>query len=120
MSYYTADQATLGDRIAAAREALALTQKELADRLGVRRKTLTEWEDDRSEPRANRLHLMAGVLGVSLIWLMTGEGDGPAAPPTADLATQDRARLREDIVALRRLALTMIERLDSLERGLRA
>ena len=77
--WYSDDQATLGDRIAAAREAAGLSQKELARRLGVGEETMVRWEDDRAEPRANRLSMLSGMLGVSLRWLLNGEGDGPAA-----------------------------------------
>lgn len=113
MSYYAADQATLGDRIAAARDALGLTQKQLADRLGVRRKTLADWEDDRSEPRANRLHMMSGLLGVSLIWLMTGEGDGLADPETPPRPAP--SRLAAEVTLLRAMAATLADRLHALE-----
>ncbi|MFB2530849.1 multiprotein-bridging factor 1 family protein [Paracoccus sp. p4-l81] len=116
MSYYAADQATLGDRIAAAREALGLTQKELSDRLGVRRKTLAEWEDDRAEPRANRLHMMSGVLGVSLIWLMTGEGAGLPAPDHAPVSRAAPA-VMDEIAALRQIAQDLAARLSALEQG---
>ncbi|MFN4102076.1 MAG: multiprotein-bridging factor 1 family protein, partial [Pararhodobacter sp.] len=57
-TWYTDEHATLGDRLAAAREASAMTQAQLAQRLGVRTKTLRDWEDDVSEPRANRLQML--------------------------------------------------------------
>ena len=44
--YYGEDIATLGDRIAAGREAIGLTQKDLARRLGVKLKTVQSWETD--------------------------------------------------------------------------
>lgn len=75
--WYSDDAATLGDRIAAAREAAGLTQQALADKLGVRPPTIDAWENDRKEPRANRLQTLGGLLGVSLRWLLTGVGDGP-------------------------------------------
>ena len=34
----------------------------------------------RSEPRANRLMMLAGVLGVSPTWLLNGVGESPSAP----------------------------------------
>ncbi len=73
--------ATFGDRLAAAREALGLSPEQLAWRLGVRRSTIATWEDDRAEPRANRMQMLAGILNVSLVWLMTGEGEGPGGAP---------------------------------------
>ena len=78
--WYGPDAATFGDRLAAAREAAGMTQKQLAKRLGVKLGTLNAWENDMSEPRANRLSMMAGILNVSIMWLLTGEGDGLAAP----------------------------------------
>ena len=74
--YFHEDAATFGDRIVAARQELGLSSKELAERMGIGRETLERWENDQSEPRANKLQMLAGVLNVSMIWLMTGEGDG--------------------------------------------
>ena len=76
-NWYAEGRATLGDRITAAREKAGLTTAEAARRLGVRLATFQAWEADASEPRANRLQMLSGLLGVSLRWLMTGEGDGP-------------------------------------------
>jgi len=91
--WYGPESATFGDRLAAAREAQGLSQTQLAKSLGVRANTLKSWEEDRSEPRANRLSMMAGLLNVSLMWLINGEGDGLDAPQEdlhevpADIAT---------------------------------
>lgn len=42
-TWYSADVATFGDRLAGAREAAGLTQEDLAQRLGVRLTTLQNW-----------------------------------------------------------------------------
>lgn len=81
--YYGEDAATLGDRIAAARGAIGLTQAGLAARIGVGAKVVSAWENDRSEPRANRLTMLSGMLGVSVSWLLTGVGEGVAPPGEA-------------------------------------
>jgi transcriptional regulator with XRE-family HTH domain len=78
--WYSNETATFGDRVAGAREALQLSQNELAKRLGVKVKTVRGWENDMVEPRANKLQMLAGILGVSLMWLLNGEGDGLDAP----------------------------------------
>ncbi|MFN3952997.1 MAG: helix-turn-helix domain-containing protein [Pararhodobacter sp.] len=118
--WYSDDQATLGDRLAAAREAAGLSQSALAGRLGVRLKTLRGWENDLAEPRANRLQMLAAMLGVSLRWLLTGEGDG-VAPPITDEQTRDQSlqRTLADLRRLRAEALSMSERLGRLEKRLR-
>jgi transcriptional regulator with XRE-family HTH domain len=74
------ETATFGDRRAAAREAAALSRVELAFRLGVGERTVATCEDDRAEPRANRLQMLAGMLNVTLMWLLIGRGEG-AQPP---------------------------------------
>ncbi|MDX5361902.1 MAG: helix-turn-helix domain-containing protein [Alphaproteobacteria bacterium] len=84
-----------GRRLAAAREAAGLTPAQLARRLGVRTRTLHDWEAGRSEPRANRLSMLAGMLGVSPTWLLTGRGEGPAAPVAREELALLQADLRE-------------------------
>jgi len=100
--WYDAATATLGDRIAGAREAAGLDQAALARGLGVRLATVQAWEDDRAEPRANKLQMAAGLLNVSVGWLLAGTGDGldgPPAPPRRSREAEARAALAE----LRRL-----------------
>lgn len=69
---------TLGWRMSSAREAAGLEMSEAARQLGVMTSTWKAWECDRDIPRANRLFMMAGILGVTPIWLLTGRGTGPA------------------------------------------
>ncbi len=68
---------TFGDRLTWARESLGLSQEELAQRLGVKHRTLRGWEEDRAEPRANRLNMLAGMMNVSIVWLLSGRGTPP-------------------------------------------
>lgn len=66
----------LGKRITASRKAKGWTQSELAQRLGVKKSTIADWESEKAEPRASRLANLAGVLGVPLLWLIAG-GEHP-------------------------------------------
>ena len=63
---------TLGGRIQKAREARGLSTSQLALRVGVMPRTVQFWETDRSEPRANKLQMLAGVLNVPLLWMLDG------------------------------------------------
>ena len=113
--WYSDEAATFGDRLAGAREAAGLSQEELARRLGVRAPTLRAWEDDRAEPRAEKLRFMSGMLGVTLGWLLTGDGEGaPAAPESADVAA-----ILQEMRALRAEMARGAERLGQLEKRLR-
>lgn len=64
---------TIGGRIRQARSEAGLSQRQLATRIAVTNKTLENWEEDRSEPRANKLVMMAGVLNIPSTWLLTGD-----------------------------------------------
>ncbi|MFN3719479.1 MAG: helix-turn-helix domain-containing protein [Rhizobium rhizophilum] len=68
---------TLGGRLSAARDASGLSLPDVANRIGVKRENLLAWEADRSEPGPSSLIDLAGILGVSPMWLMTGVGSGP-------------------------------------------
>ncbi|MQV30683.1 helix-turn-helix domain-containing protein [Sinorhizobium meliloti] len=92
----TGDGDTLGGGIWRARDATGLSTKELASKLGVRNDTISSWERDRAEPRANRLFMLAGVLGVTPAWLMAGIGRAPD-DSTGD-ASGDELRKQLDLV----------------------
>lgn len=109
---YSDETSTFGDRMALAREASGLSQAQLAGRLGVKPQTLANWEEDRSAPRANRMQMLAGLLNVSMVWLLSGQGAAPREPSArgeilallADLRAvrAGQARLAEDMARLER------------------
>ncbi|MCH2075634.1 MAG: helix-turn-helix domain-containing protein [Rhodobacteraceae bacterium] len=105
--FYADDKATLGDRITNAREGVGLSQEDLADKLGIELSTLRDWEEDLSEPRANRLAMLSGVFNVSLRWLMTGQGE--------DLAPTDKGITPEEISAMRVKLLDALDLLAHIE-----
>lgn len=118
-NWYGQDAATFGDRVAAAREQAGMAQKDLARRLGIRLDTLRKWENDLSEPRANRLSMMAGLLNVSMMWLINGEGVGMDAPADAD-ARDDTARaILLELRDMRADLLARAEQVARLEKRLR-
>lgn len=49
------------------------SEQQLAHRLGLKGQTIERWESGEKAPRANKLHQLAGVLGVPVIWLVAGE-----------------------------------------------
>ncbi len=118
-NWYHEDAATLGDRLAAAREAAGLSQTELAVQLGVKPEALDAWENDWKEPRANRLQMLAGLLGVSLRWLLTGVGDGPDDPEGLQDMPNDVRELLAEMRALRTQIARSSVRLGELEKRLR-
>ncbi len=117
--WYSEDAATFGDRLAGAREAYGFSQKELAQHIGVKEKTVHAWEDDLSEPRANKLQMLSGVLNVSMRWLLTGEGVGLGEPEAAALPAEF-ADLLTELREIRSQAAAMAERVGRVEKRLRA
>ena len=118
--WFDPETTTFGDRVAGAREQAGMTQAELAKRLGVKLKTLKGWENDLSEPRANKLSMMAGMLNVSLLWLLSGEGDAPESPEQAVKLSSDVTDLLGEIREIRTQLALSTDRLDRLEKSLRA
>jgi len=119
-TWFAADVATFGDRLAGARETAGLSQEDLAQRLGVRLTTLQAWEEDLAEPRGNRLQMLAGMLNVSLRWLLTAEGDGLEAPAgEATQAPDAAAAALADLARLQTRAAALAAEIAAVERRLR-
>jgi len=121
MDDYSESAATFGDRLALARDRQGLSQAQLARRLGLRVQTVRNWEADRSEPRANKLQMLAGFLNVSMVWLMTGEGAGGPVPHagTVEEAPEGMQEALAEIRDLRLLQTQVADRLAKLEKRLR-
>lgn len=120
MDWYGPDKATFGDRLVAAREKANLSQQDLAKRLGVKNSTIKSWENDNSEPRANRLSMLAGLLNVSITWLISAEGSGVEAPEKSDEMSNDLLDAVKELTALRVNLLKNIDRINNIEKKLRA
>ncbi len=118
--WYGPDAATFGDRVAAARDAAGMSQAVLARRLGVRLATLRNWENDMSEPRANRLSILAGLLNVSMMWLINGEGEGLDGNEGAGVLPSDAAELLSEMRSLRVELSQSAKHVARLEKRLRA
>lgn len=118
-NWYGPDTATFGDRLTAAREAAGLERAELAKRLGVRKSTLRQWEDDMSEPRANRLSMLAGLLNVSIVWLLTGEGQGGIDLQSEAVLPADGRAVLTELAALRTGLRESADQAARLEKRLR-
>lgn len=119
--WFNPDATTFGDRLAGAREAAGMTQRDLSHRLGVKLKTLKGWEDDLNEPRANRLSIMAGLLNVSLSWLISGRGEGPDSPfedSSSDDTLSDILRQMGELRGQIAAATDGLGRLEQTLRGL--
>lgn len=109
---------TLGGRLSAARDASGLSLADVANRIGVKRDSLLSWEADRAEPRPSNLIDLAGILGVSPMWLMTGVGSGPIQE-TSDLPLEalklDLQRLTDAHLECGRLIEKIARQIETYE-----
>ena len=72
---------SLGKRIQALRKEQALTQEQLAERMGVTAQAVSKWENDQSCPDIMSLPRLARELHTTVDTLLTGQSaDVPAAP----------------------------------------
>jgi transcriptional regulator with XRE-family HTH domain len=117
-NWYSSEIATFGDRLAAAREHSGMSPQNLAKRLGVKQSTIRGWEADTNEPRANRLSMLAGLLNVSVMWLLTGEGEGVGTPRAERNVPEEIRDILIDIRTLRATLKDTTEKLSELEKRL--
>ena len=118
MDWYGPDKATFGDRLVAAREKSNLSQQDLAKRLGVKNSTIKSWENDNSEPRANRLSMLAGLLNISITRSISAEGSGVERPENLYEMRDDLQKPLKELKALRMNLLKSVDRIDSIEKKL--
>jgi len=116
--WFDAESATLGDRITGARDAGGMDQKQLAKRLGIKLTTLQDWENDVSEPRANKLQMLAGLLNVSITWLLEGVGDGIDGPGEGGPLDEDVRGILTELRELKTRSNKTANRLGALEKRL--
>ena len=62
-------------RLKAVRRAIGLTQQEFADRLGIKRGAVANYEIGRNAPIDAVISLICREFGVNETWLRTGEGE---------------------------------------------
>ena len=105
------DMDTIGGRLFRARDSAGLTAEELAWRLGVRNSTVSNWERDRSQPSAQRLSMVCGILNVSLSWVLHGVGVGPDEGED-DALTESVTTQLERLKLLHRRTGTLIQRIE--------
>ncbi|PLS23379.1 hypothetical protein C0U40_04430 [Amylibacter cionae] len=113
---FEATSASFGGRLQAAREAKGLTVQGLSEKLGVQPETIEQWESDEDSPRSNRISMLAGLLNVSIIWLITGESNGTSniedsydRPVAINDALGEIAQLKETLAG----ALEKLEQLET-------
>ena len=77
---------TFGQRLVASREKRNLSQKELAELLGITPTRLNYWEKDKREPAIEMIKLIAQVLDLDTNYLIGHQPQNKKSPSTAEAA----------------------------------
>jgi transcriptional regulator with XRE-family HTH domain len=106
------DARHIGLRLADARSAAGLSRREIADRIGVKESTVAKWEAGETSPRGHRVSKLAGMLGVSISWILMGRGVEPVSGPS------DIDRVRNDLDSVRARLDDVVNELAVLDQRL--
>ena len=85
---------TIGQRIAAKRRELGLSQEALGAELGVSRQSIYKWESDASVPEIDKLIVLSRRFGVTVGWLL-----GQDEAPVPEALTERQLQRVEELTA---------------------
>lgn len=85
----------IGLRIKRLREEHGFSQGELARRLGVTQPTVSDWENNKTEPAVDNLRLLAVEFDVFFEWLATGRGPRRFAPLAGEPPAEYRVERKQ-------------------------
>jgi transcriptional regulator with XRE-family HTH domain len=105
----THESGGVGERLRTARRSVGLTQKQLADELGVESITVSRWERGATSPSLTRLRRIAELTGTTV-------SDLVRAPDAASAHSVELAALREELAETRELVNRVARTLDQLAR----
>lgn len=108
----------LPERLRALREKRGMTQRELADAIGVSRQAIGFYESGEREPDLTTIQKLAHALGTSVSYLV-GETDDPSPPPTVAAAHQGAAGMPftpEEQLIIERAIRNAFKELEDLRR----
>lgn len=116
---------TIGERIKKVRKAIGLTQQDFADKIGIKRNSLANYEIGRNTPLDAILVSICREFDVNETWLRTGEGemfipqsrDEEIAAFVADVLKGESPDFRRRLIAV--LARMTPDEWDLLERKAR-
>ena len=63
---------TISDRIFERIRQLSITQKEFAEKTGIRQSTISEWKKNKTNPSSDKILAICKVLDVTPEWLLSG------------------------------------------------
>lgn len=112
---------TFGEKLKIARKAKKLTQKQLADLVGAKHNSVSDWESDKSKPDMDTVELICGALDLTPTYLMGTKSDEEYGDIIGELMNQpellDLARCFKDLSKEDKKAIMQIVNSLSKNRG---
>lgn len=103
----------MSERLKKLRKALDLTQQEFADRLGIKRNTVAQYEIGRNEPIDAVIISICREFDVNEEWLRTGKGDMfLPLDRNADIARLTKLLLNEESDSFKNRFISMLANLS--------
>ena len=103
----------MSERLKKLRKALDLTQQEFADRLGIKRNTVAQYEIGRNEPIDAVIISICREFNVNEEWLRTGKGDMfLPLDRNADIARLTKLLLNEESDSFKNRFISMLANLS--------
>lgn len=103
---------TLGEKIKSARKAKSLTQQQLANMVGAKHNSVSDWENNKFKPDMDTIELLCGVLEVTPTYLVGSKSDEEYAdiigklmnePGLLDMISDYKSLTHEDKKAIRQI-----------------
>jgi len=91
---------SIGDVLKQTRAAINLSQEEIADKVGVSRQTISNWENGRSYPDISYVMALSDVYGVTLDSLLKGDSKMIKHLEESTYVTKSRKQVVASIIAL--------------------
>ena len=94
---------TFGQKLKLARKNKKYTQKKLAEAIGAKHNSISNWENDQNKPDPDTIELICGVLDISANYLLgTNDPQTQLSPEAIEVAREyDKAELtKQNIVRL--------------------
>lgn len=79
---------TMGQRIAACRKQLGISQEALGDQMGVSRQAISKWEADGAVPEIDKLIALSKLFSVSVGWLLGVETEAQSGPEKEEVSEE--------------------------------
>lgn len=82
---------TFGEKIRNARKIKGLTQKQLADKIGAKHNSISDWENDKNKPDPDTIELICGILEMTPNYLLDRVYDCETSPFELDIIKKYRS-----------------------------